>query len=161
MGCCCVASTTSASWRNTFQLGEAKTSWSNLNSWWVSCSYNVCPFVSQFSSECILSSFSMKPHLTLNCFLLSPGNRKPRPNQPVTVCLRPRQRADAPGCPGPVLAWKVPAKLQPQTVSQGCSEQKQPSSVHRQLPQHQPGGKSYQEVAVESSRGDHSIIPST
>lgn len=34
-----VDSITSVSWRNTFQLGETRTSWSNLNSWWVLSTY--------------------------------------------------------------------------------------------------------------------------
>ena len=147
VGCCCVASTASASWRNTFQSGETKTSWSNLNSWWVSRS--LCLFVSGFPVS-LLVIFQALSH-----FLLSLGNRKPRPNQPVPVRLRSRQRADPPGRPGPVLARKVPAKLQPQTLSEGCSEQKQPSSVHRQLPQHKPRGESSQEVSAESRRGDN------
>lgn len=96
----------------------------------------------------------MKHHIIRNHLLASPGNRKSHSNQPVPVRLCTRQWADPSWCPSSVPAGKIPAELQSQAVSESYSEPRQPSSVHRQLPQHQPRGKG----AIESRREYRTLL---
>lgn len=97
--------------------------------------------------------FLLKASCLKKFFPLLPENRKPCRHQSFPVRLRPRQWADPPECPCPLPAWEVPSELQPSTLSKGRGEQEQPSSVHRQLPQHQSRGESSKAVIWGEAEG--------